>query len=80
MVEDMNRENWILALLFADNQSPIKGSIKLMKEMFLINQEVDTGYKFRAWDLGPVCFEIYEDIDKLVSNWLINKEVSSNRK
>ncbi len=73
----MERTSWILSLLLAPGKSnkagePIEGTIRLMKELFLLKQKVpEVSYDFVPYDYGPCSFEVYDDIKKLKKDGLI---------
>jgi len=78
-MEMNNNQKILLALLYCEGHSdkinePIVGSIKLMKESFLIGQELDTKfYTFVPYDLGPCSFKIYEDLSMFVKMGLVQE-------
>lgn len=70
----LNGADYLLLLLYVDSQRPIKGAIRLMKMMFLFNQEIADLLKkkgldseklpeFFAYDYGAFSKEVYEQID-----------------
>ncbi|NQU78225.1 hypothetical protein HQ545_00490 [Candidatus Woesearchaeota archaeon] len=73
----MRRSDWILALLFSPGQTsrkgePIEGTIRLMKELFLLKQKISSvSYTFVPYDYGPCSFEVYDDISSLKKTKLI---------
>ena len=68
-------ETMVVGLLYAPIKGMINGSIdgsiKLMKQLFLISKRIETELIFRPYDLGPVCFEVYEIIDKLKEEGIV---------
>ena len=55
---------------------PIDGSIKLMKEAFLLREELKDKkfYDFVPYDFGPCSFEIYKDINLFVKEGIVKEE------
>jgi len=54
----------------------IEGSIKLMKESFLLQREVKTKfpYNFVPYDFGPCSFDIYEDLNEFIEEGIVKEE------
>lgn len=74
MSNKLNAADYLLFLLDADERAPINGAIRLMKMMFLFNQEIMPAIsqkgasigelpKFIAYDFGPFSKDIYEQIE-----------------
>jgi hypothetical protein len=65
--------DWILALLFVDERKPIKGTLRIMKELFLFRNsgklpkdtKIGAFYSFIPYDYGPCSFDIYHDLNLL---------------
>jgi hypothetical protein len=68
-----HRSDWILALLYVDGQKPVRGTVRIMKELFLFRKSttldkkahIGEFYKFVPYDYGPCSFELYDDLDVL---------------
>jgi len=68
-----HRSDWILALLYVHNRKPIKGTVRIMKELFLFKERVKLDkkvkigefYTFIPYDYGPCSFQVYHDLDVL---------------
>ncbi len=74
MSNKLNAADYLLFLLDADERAPINGAIRLMKMMFLFNQEIMPAIsqkggsvgelpRFFAYDFGPFSKDIYEQIE-----------------
>lgn len=74
MSNKLNGADYLLFLLDADERAPINGAIRLMKMMFLFNQEIMPAIsqkgaiigelpQFIAYDFGPFSKDIYEQIE-----------------
>jgi len=72
----LHKEDLLLALLYARDCEPIRGSVRIMKQIFLFQKErwsrnekrnsvARYFYKFVPYDYGPCSFDIYDDLDKL---------------
>jgi hypothetical protein len=70
----LNGADYLLLLLYLDNQKPIKGAIRLMKMMFLFEKEIadllkneglDSGIlpNFIAYDFGAFSKDVYDQIE-----------------
>ena len=70
----LNGADYLLLLLYLDNEKPIKGAIRLTKMMFLFTQEIqpilknkgvdsDNVPNFVAYNFGPFSRDLYEQID-----------------
>jgi len=77
----MDGKNLLLSFLYANDGEKVDGSIKLMKQIFLIQKKSATlkPYNFVAFDLGPVSFEIHKDMGILGMNGLVKEEKRRNR-
>lgn len=68
-----HRSDWILALLYVDDRRPIKGTVRIMKELFLFRKSgelhkdarIGEFYSFIPYDYGPCSFDVYHDLDVL---------------
>ncbi len=84
--EDLSKRQCILISLIGcggsikDINEPISGSIKLMKEAFLLKMEITDQfqYNFVPYDFGPCSFEIYEDLNSLIRGGIIKEEKNNN--
>ena len=75
---------WLLLLLYAPGPSgqigePIKGKTRLQKEVFLTQKNlrdvgVFTYYPFRPYKLGPYSKELYEDIEWMEYEGILERE------
>ncbi len=72
----MNRENLLLSFLYANNNEKVEGTIKLMKQLFLIENQKGAScfYNFEPYDLGPVSFQVYSDLNELKDKNIIREE------
>ena len=65
--------DWILALLYVNRRKPVRGTLRIMKELFLFKKEAKLDeraklgqfYRFVPYDYGPCSFEIYDDLNML---------------
>jgi uncharacterized protein YwgA len=66
--------DWLLLLLALEDLRPLD-PVRLQKGMFLLAEEsgIDVGerYVFRAYDYGPFSSQIYQDIESLVDERLV---------
>lgn len=73
-------DDWVLALLYANNRKPIHGKLMLVKEMFLVTKEMvpdlDAELQFFPYDLGPYSKVLAERVEALVQEGLIDAEGS----
>lgn len=73
-------DDWVLALLYANNRKPLYGKLMLVKEMFLITKEMapelDNELQFFAWDFGPYSEVLAKRVDALIEEGLIDAEGS----
>jgi len=76
---NINRKEWILLLLYAKGKEgffcePIRGRIKLMKELFILGQTIKPQifYEFVPYLYGPCSFELYEDLEVLTRERLVD--------
>ncbi len=73
--KDIDRIKMLLLLLYAPGagnkaHEPVRGRTRLQKQAFLVQQELKklgarTLYSFRPYRLGPMSYEIYNDLDWL---------------
>lgn len=68
-------EEWVLAILYANNQRPIYGKLMLVKTVFLVAKEIEPSLErrldFFPYDLGPYSKTLAEIVDSLVKGGLI---------
>jgi len=73
----MTPKDWLL-LLFSDSRKPLD-RVRVQKAMFLFAERSkapsDQKYAFRPYNYGPFSFRIYPDLERLVSERLLNAEV-----
>jgi len=78
----IKKSDWLLALLYAPGitknaNEPIEGSVKIMKGLFLIKQELTKElsgfYEFEPYLYGPCSFEVYRDLLNLKARGLLNE-------
>lgn len=67
---ELTRKQFVpLALLYASDDQQIKGRTRLLKLIFLLNEESDLDeedkYDFRKYDYGPFSKEILDDLEWL---------------
>ena len=63
------------------SNEPISGSIKLMKEAFLLQVDYlgeKFPYHFIPYDFGPCSFEIYDDLNLLIKEGIVNEEKNNS--
>lgn len=69
--------DWLLLLLALESTRSLD-PVRLQKGMFLLAEEsgVDVGerYVFRAYDYGPFSSQIYEDIEGLLTEGLVESQ------
>lgn len=79
----MPQNSWLLLLLYSPGvydkvNEAIIGTLRLMKGLFLMCQEVDikklSPYKFEAYLYGPCSVKVYRHIDNLKMHGLINEQ------
>ena len=72
----MDSKNLLLSFLFANDNEKVDGTIKLMKQLFLIENQkgVSCFYKFEPYDLGPVSFQVYTDLIDLKNRNIVREE------
>jgi len=77
----MHRKLLPLALMYADSQGTIEGRTRLQKMVFLLEQELKEqperpidgdGYNFIPYDYGPFSRSLYDDIDWMSEEGLVN--------
>ncbi len=77
LLTDIPRPWWILALLLAPGKGgkaePIEGSLRLMKELFLVGKRSNPRkfYNFVPYRYGPCSFEVYHDLEFLKDEGLV---------
>ena len=80
MSSDLTAKDFILLLLNAGNQKPIKGNLFFQKEMFLIVEEVYPALReeleFVPYDYGPYSFNLVNILENLKEDNLISFEDS----
>lgn len=71
-------QGWLLSMLYAPGATdrycePIEGSLRLMKELFLVSREADAEgfYEFEPYRYGPCSFRVYHDLDALKTLGLV---------
>lgn len=74
-------ENWLLALLYANNQKPIYGKLMFIKELFIAANEIDeisndllNVFKFYPDRYGPYTHVFDDALEKLKEENLIEVE------
>jgi uncharacterized protein YwgA len=85
MVDQINRKDLLLALLYAPGTSgetaePIDGRTRLMKLLFLLQSELPASkhgassgvYRFQAYHYGPFAKDVYEDLEFLENVGLVD--------
>ncbi len=85
-IDNVSNEKVILICLIGsggsskDINEPIEGSLKLMKEAFLLKKELGEQfrYNFIPYDFGPCSFQIYEDLNNLIKEGIIKEERNNN--
>lgn len=75
----MQRSDWLLLLLGAptrDEATPPLDPVRIMKGLFLLIEEGNLddgpGYDFQPYHYGPVSLQIYDDLDQLVNEGLVD--------
>jgi len=76
----MDKKDFLLSFLYANNNEPVDGTVKLMKELFLIQMKgnMPIVYNFEPYDLGPVSFQVYTDLKNLQKENLIIEDKKRN--
>ena len=89
MAEKLIGADYLLALLYCDNKSPVKGSVRLTKMMYLFNKEIkpiiekkggkcDKLPEFIPYNFGPFSKDLYEQIELFKGiKFISTKEVPS---
>lgn len=84
-----NGADYLLLLLYLDNERPIKGTVRLTKMMFLFKEEIQPVLKldgiecdkmpeFVAYNFGPFSQDLYEQIDFFVNiNFITTKDMKA---
>jgi uncharacterized protein YwgA len=80
MTNGLTSEEWVLAILYANDRKPIYGKLMLVKQVFLTTKEVepdlDKALGFFAYDLGPYSASLAQIVDSLVEKRLVSAEGS----
>lgn len=74
MASKLLGSDYLLLLLYINGKEPIKGSVRLMKMMFLFNEQIAPALKrkgldseklpeFMAYNYGPFSKDLYEQVD-----------------
>ena len=74
MASKLLGSDYLLLLLYINNKEPIKGSVRLMKMIFLFNEQIAPALKrkgldseklpeFMAYNYGPFSKDLYEQVD-----------------
>lgn len=83
------RSNWLVLLLYSPGtrnrvNEPIIGSIRIMKGLFLMKQEVKIRnfdyYKFEPYLYGPMSVQVYRDLKTLTMKGVIQKLIIANKR
>lgn len=76
--QERNPEDWLLALLYANNQKPIYGKLMFIKELFIAAHEIDeisenllNTFKFYPERYGPYSHILDNALEKLKAENLI---------
>lgn len=73
----MNRRDWLMLLISYEGAPRGLDPVRLQKGMFLFSRETDVPpaekYDFRPYSYGPMSREVYEDIDELVEEGLVER-------
>jgi len=75
----MDRSIYLLLMLYADDQAPVEGTLKLQKLMFLLEKElIEKGkrltsehYSYVPYKYGPMSTDLYDEIEMLLQHGLI---------
>lgn len=68
-----------LALIRANGEEPVEGRTRLQKMIFLIQKQLEESisigevYEYFPYDYGPFSKELYEDLDELVKEGIIEE-------
>jgi len=80
MTSDLTSEEWVLAILYANDRKPIYGKLMLVKQVFLTAKEVEPGLDkelgFFAYNLGPYSTSLAQMVDSLIARQLVSAEGS----
>ena len=80
MINKLTSEEWVLAILYANDRKPVYGKLMLVKQVFLAAKEVepdlDKALGFFAYDLGPYSPSLAQLVDSLVEKRLVSAEGS----
>lgn len=76
----MNRRiEFLLSVIYANNQEKIEGISRIQKITFIIQEETEINeYRFKPYDFGPWCKEIYTDMEYLMEGGYIYKDSEGN--
>ncbi|MCK5492846.1 MAG: DUF4065 domain-containing protein [Candidatus Omnitrophica bacterium] len=74
----MDKNDILLILLYADGNTPIVGTTRFQKLLFLIEQEKKIkpekeSFGFEAYKFGPASKKLYDDLDTLVNMGFMQK-------
>jgi uncharacterized protein YwgA len=74
----MTRRDWLMLFISFEGAPRGLDPVRLQKGMFLFGQEVaevppDEKYTFRPYNYGPMSKAIYDDLDGLVADGLVEK-------
>ena len=72
-----------LTLLALNEEQQVEGITRFQKLVFMVQQEIPDlrtrKYEFKSYDYGPFSAELYDDIDRLVLNGYIDRDVDETR-
>ncbi len=82
MADTAEGRDWLLRLVAAGGEGATVDPIRIMKGAFLLTQELakhqkGTPYEFVPYHYGPCSFDVYRDLDTLVSERLLAREYPS---
>jgi uncharacterized protein YwgA len=79
---NMNKSLFVLQMLLCGEKKPVRGKTRLIKLMYITGKELQKQklapfdfYVFRKHYYGPYSDELVEDIEKLVENGLVKRDV-----
>jgi uncharacterized protein YwgA len=74
----LNQSEWLLTLLYADNNAPIKGRTMFVKELFVMSKEdapnIEEVFNFEPNKYGPYSSSFQNILTNLVKNGLVIEE------
>lgn len=83
----VNRINVLILLLYSpgyseDVNEPISGRTRLQKQTFLVQQQLrslgaKSMYSFRPYKLGPLSYELYNDIEWLKLEGVVSEKINT---